>query len=81
MANSPPPVQSRFKNLCQEFYLEAHQTCYHATKHSHTLKVDLDDTIVGYEYRARLACVMTSHQTVSCKLDPRHPHDTCGCRN
>ena len=24
--NRPPPVQSRFKNLCQEFYLEAHQT-------------------------------------------------------
>ena len=25
IANSPPPVQPLFKNLCQEFYLEAHQ--------------------------------------------------------
>ena len=41
---------------------------------------DLDGTIFTYKYRVWLAYVMTSHQIVSCKLDPWHPYDTFGCR-
>ena len=41
------------------------------------LKADLDDTIFAYDdYRARLACVMTSRLIVSSKLDQRHSCDT-----
>ena len=40
-----------------------------------SLKADLDGTIFAYDYRARLAYVMTSRQIVSCKLDPRHSYD------
>ena len=39
-------------------------------------KADLDGTMFAYDYRARLACVMTSGQIVSCKLDPRKSYDT-----
>ena len=44
------------------------------------VKADLDGTIFTYDYRARLAYVMTSRQIVSGKLDPRHPYDMCGFR-
>ena len=40
------------------------------------IKADLDGTIFACEYRARLVCVMTSRQIVSCKLDPRHSYGT-----
>lgn len=39
-------------------------------------QADLDSTIFAYDYRARVACVMTLRQIMSCKLDPRHLHDT-----
>ena len=40
------------------------------------LKADLDGTIFAYDYRARLASVMTSRKIVLCKLDPGHSCDT-----
>ena len=39
------------------------------------LKADLGGRIFAYEYRVRLACVLTSRQIVSCKLDPQHLYD------
>ena len=41
-------------------------------------KTDLDGMIFAYDYRAGLACVVTSRQIVSCKLDPLHSYDTFG---
>ena len=32
--------------------------------------------IFAYEYRVRLACVLTSGQIAACKLDPQHLFDT-----
>ena len=40
------------------------------------LKADLGSRIFVYEYRVRLACVLTSRQIVSCKLDQQHLYDT-----
>ena len=34
------------------------------------IKADLDGTMFAYVYCTRLACVITSRQIVSCKLDP-----------
>ena len=39
-------------------------------------KADLDGMIFAYDYRAGLACVMTSQQILLCKLDPLHSYDT-----
>ena len=39
-------------------------------------KADLDGMIFAYDYRAGLACVMTSQQIMLCKLDPLHSYDT-----
>ena len=39
-------------------------------------KADLDGMIFAYDYRAGLACVMTSQQIVLSKLDPLHSYDT-----
>ena len=41
-------------------------------------KADLEGMIFAYDYRAGLACVMTSQQIVLCKLDPLHSYDTLG---
>ena len=40
------------------------------------LKADLGGMVFAYEYRVRLACVLTSQQIVSCKLDPQHLDET-----
>ena len=40
------------------------------------IKADLDGTMFAYDYCARLACVMSLRQFVSCKLDPRQSYDT-----
>ena len=39
-------------------------------------KTDLDGMIFAYDYRAGLACVMTSQQIVLRKLDQLHLYDT-----
>ena len=39
-------------------------------------KANLDGIIFAYDYCAQLACVMTSPQVVSCKLDPQHSYNT-----
>ena len=39
-------------------------------------KTDLDGMIFAYDYRAGLACVMTSQQIVLRKLDQLHSYDT-----
>ena len=39
-------------------------------------KTDLDGMIFAYDYRAGLACVVTSQQIMLCKLDPLHSYDT-----
>ena len=44
--------------------------------YSCSIKFDLNDTIFAYDYRARLACIMTLRQIVSYKLDPQHSYDT-----
>ena len=41
-------------------------------------KANLDGMILAFDYHARLACVVTSRQIVSCKLDPLHSYDTFG---
>ena len=41
-------------------------------------KANLDGMIFAFDYHARLACVVTSRQIVSCKLDPLHSYDTFG---
>ena len=40
------------------------------------LKADLGGMVFAYEYRVRLARVLTSQQIVSCKLDPQHLYET-----
>ena len=40
------------------------------------LKADLGGRISAYEYHVRLACVLTSRQIMSCKLDSQHSYDT-----
>ena len=41
------------------------------------LKADLNGMIFAlYDYREQLACIMTSQQMMSCKLNPRHSYDT-----
>ena len=49
-------------------------------EHERSVKADLDGTIFTYDCHVRPAHVMPSRQIVSCKLDPRHPYDTCGSR-
>ena len=41
-------------------------------------KANLDGMIFAFDYHARLACVVTSRQIMSCKLDPLHSYDTFG---
>ena len=41
-------------------------------------KANLDGMIFAFDYHARLACVVTSRQIVSCKLDPLLSYDTFG---
>ena len=41
-------------------------------------KANLDGMIFAFDYHARQACVVTSRQIVSCKLDPLHSYDTFG---
>ena len=41
-------------------------------------KANLDGMIFAYDYRAGLACVMTSQQIVLCILDPLQSYDTLG---
>ena len=51
------------------------QRCFLYKDHflySCSIKADLNDMIFAYDYRARLACVMTSQHIMSYKLDPRH---------
>ena len=40
------------------------------------LKADLDSTIFALDYCAQQACITTSRQIVSYKLDPQHSFDT-----
>ena len=44
------------------------------------LNANFNGTIFANDYHARLAYATTSCQIMSCKLDPQHPYDTCGCR-
>ena len=39
-------------------------------------KADLDGMIFAFDYHSRLACVLSSWQIVSCKLDPLDSYDT-----
>ena len=67
--NSPPPVQPRFKNLCQEFYLEAQQTLSLTGLSRNKPFSYSKGRFSRYDFCLRLSCVMTSRQIVSCKWD------------
>ena len=82
--NSPPPVQPRFKNLCQEFYLEAQQTLSLTGLSRNKPFSYSKGRFSRYDFCLRLSCAtsmrhdFTSDRVVSMRT--RHPYDTCGCR-